>query len=63
MKPPAWADLTVEQTREYMGLSRTTVNELVKAGTLVAYKISAGRRGGVRIRRDSIEKFRSGGAE
>jgi excisionase family DNA binding protein len=61
-KPTPPSDPTRQEAAAILNCGLGKVDELVAAGTLQAYKLSPGRRGGRRIVRESLEAFRAGKA-
>ena len=61
-KPAPLPDLSRSEAASLLGCGLGKVDALVRAGTLVSYKLAPGRRGARRINRESLEAFRRGEA-
>lgn len=57
---PVAGDYTRAQVCEILNIGTAKVDELVSSGALESYKLSPSRRGGRRIRRESVEALRRG---
>ena len=53
-------DFTLAEACRVLNIGPTKCDELIAAGVLESYKLSAGRRGGRRITRESVEALRTG---
>lgn len=53
---PEGSPYTVQQAAEYLGISKTTVYELLNSGQLASYRIGEGR-GTIRIRPGDLAAF------
>ena len=53
-------DFTLAEACRVLNIGPTKCDELIAAGVLESYKLSASRRGGRRITRESVEALRTG---